>query len=167
MLLLSSFVASLDGFLIGFSLKLSKTKVSWFDFLLIFFINILLYSFVLNLYLFWNFHFVTKFISTILYLILAYFSYHNQGEMIESHHKKLSFWSCFLLALTHSLDGTLVSLGFVYAYAIWQIVLLFSFMSVFILGIGYYFAHLFPNPKKSHLISALLFLILAFLNQFF
>ena len=72
-----------------------------------------------------------------------------------------------MLIFTHSLDGTLVSLSFVYDYSSLFLILLFSFMSILILLCGYYFGSLFSIKKRNRYIGALLFILLAILNQFF
>ena len=71
--LLSSFVASLDGFIIGLSLKLSGVKISKQNMVTFLFGNLFIYSFAILAYTFFHFQFITNFVSTILYLILAYF----------------------------------------------------------------------------------------------
>lgn len=165
---LSAFGASLDGFIIGLSLKLSHQKFSKMNMITFLIGNFILYSLALVLYSTFHFHFVTRFISTLLYLLLALLTYHDRKEEIENRFSQvLSFKRCLLLVFTHCIDGTLVSLNFVYEYSIPFLVFLFSMMSFFILLFGYYFAHLFPNPKKSNLFGALLFVLLAILNQFF
>ena len=111
---------------------------------------------------------MTTLVSTILYFILAYFTFIDSEE-IDTYQEGqiLSFGKLLLLILTHSLDGTLVSLAFVYDYSIFFLVLLFSFMSITILLIGYYFGKLFRMKKKNRYIGSILFVLLAILNQFF
>lgn len=167
MLLISSFVASLDGFIIGIGLKGNRIQLKWKEFIILFVENIFLYSFLLFLYSFFHFQFITPFISTLLYLVLAFFSFRNKEEDIPIVSKNLNVFSCFFLTLTHSLDGVLVSLGFVYEYPLFVIIILFSFMAIFLIGLGYFFAKSFPMSKKSNYISTVLFLFLAIWNQFF
>ncbi|MCI8394408.1 MAG: hypothetical protein HFH86_02885 [Bacilli bacterium] len=165
---LSALGASLDGFIIGLSLKLSHQNFSKKNMVTFLIGNFILYFLALFLYSAFHFHFVNRFLSTVLYLLLAYLTWRDQGEDIkERFSQSLSFSKCLLLVFTHCIDGTLVSLSFVYEYSIPFLVILFSMMSFFILLIGYYFAHLFKNPKKSNLFGALLFVLLAILNQFF
>ena len=111
---------------------------------------------------------MTTLVSTILYFILAYFTFIDSEE-IDTYQEGqiLSLGKLLLLILTHSLDGTLVSLSFVYDYSIFFLVLLFSFMSITILLIGYYFGKLFRMKKKNRYIGSILFVLLAILNQFF
>lgn len=164
----SAFVASLDGFIIGLSLRLSNIKFSNKNIFLFLLGNIIIYSLAIFAYTFFHFQFVTTLVSTILYFILAYFTFIDSEE-IDTYQEGqiLSFGKLLLLILTHSLDGTLVSLSFVYDYSIFFLVLLFSFMSITILLIGYYFGKLFRMKKKNRYIGSILFVLLAILNQFF
>ncbi len=167
MLLISSFVASLDGFIIGIGLKGNRIQLTYKEFFILFFENIILYSILLFLYSFLQFQFITNFISTLFYLILAFLSFRNKEEETTIFSKKLNLLSCFFLTLSHSMDGVLVSLGFVYEYPLGIIVFLFSFMAVLLIVLGYFFANTFSMPKKSNYISAFLFLLLAIWNHFF
>ncbi|MCI8575020.1 MAG: hypothetical protein HFI09_00960 [Bacilli bacterium] len=164
----SAFVASLDGFIIGLGLRLSHIKFSKKDILLFFLGNVIIYSFAIFAYTFFHFRFVTTLVSTILYLVLAYFTFIDSEEIntYEECHN-LTFGKLALLILTHSLDGTLVSLGFVYDYSLFFLVLLFSTMSIGILLFGYYFGRLLKTKKKNRYIGSILFVLLAILNQFF
>lgn len=165
--LLSSFVASLDGFIIGLSLKLSGVKISKQNMVTFLFGNLFIYSFAILAYTFFHFQFITNFVSTILYLILAYFTFAEDEKLNQVNDKTLSFGKWIMLIFTHSLDGTLVSLSFVYDYSSLFLILLFSFMSILILLCGYYFGSLFSIKKRNRYIGALLFILLAILNQFF
>ena len=164
-LFLNSIVASLDGLIIGISLQLAKVKITKTNVLTIAIGNILIYTFFLTLYYYFQFTFMTKTLATILYLFLAWRSYKEQEH--KNYKEKLSFIETILLTLSHSLDGTLISLNFVYAEPIIKIVISFSLTSLLILLIGYYFTKIFKNVKKSNYISAALFLLLALINQFF
>lgn len=166
-LFLSSLVASLDGFLIGFNLKISQVKMKRKDFCFFFCGNLILYSIVLYSYAFFQFTFFTSFVSACFYVILAYLSLFDHEEKFSIAQKHLTILTLFLLILSHSIDGTLISLGFVYEYSIWLLVFLFSFMSVFILFLGYSIGMLFPEIKYSNYVCALLFLLLAFGNFLF
>ncbi len=165
-LLLNSIVASLDGLIIGIGLQLSKVKLSKTNILTIFLGNSLIYTFFLTIYYYFQFTFMTKTISTLLYLFLAYRSLKEKEEQ-RKYKKTLHFLECVLLTLSHSLDGTIISFNFVYTEPILKIVSYFSLASILILLIGYYFASIFKNNKKSNYISAILFLLLAIINQFF
>lgn len=164
---LSAFVASLDGFIIGLSLKLSGVKILKKNILLFLLGNIFIYSTAILTYTFFHFQFVTNFVSTILYLILAYLSFSDDNNLNHISDKVLSFSKWILLIFTHSLDGMLVSLSFVYEYSAIFLIFLFSIMSILILLCGYYFGRIFSTQKKSNYIGALLFVLLAILNQFF
>jgi len=164
-LLINSIVASLDGLIIGIGLRLSSVKINKTNILTILIGNILIYTLFLTLYYSFQFTFMTKTISTILYLFLAYRSLKEETK--KEYQEKLKFWECILLTLSHSLDGTLISLNFVYTEPMIKIVTYFSLSSLLILLIGYYFASVFKNNKKSNYWSAFLFLLLAIINQFF
>lgn len=164
-LLLNAIVASLDGLIIGIGLQLAKVKLNKSNILTIFIGNFLIYTLFLTLYYYLGLSFMTKTISTILYLILAWRSLKEDEN--KKYSEKLKFLECIFLTISHSLDGTLVSLNFVYTEPIFKIVSYFSIASILILLIGYYFASLFQNIKKSNYISATLFLLLAICNQFF
>lgn len=164
-LILNSIVASLDGLIIGIGLKLAKTKLTKRNIVTILFGNIFIYTLFLTLYYYFHLTFMTKTISTILYLLLACLSFKDDKN--KTYANKLTFLECTLLALTHSLDGTLVSLNFVYNYKLIHIISIFSFSSITLLLIGYYFASIIKHTEKSGTISALLFLLLAIFNQFF
>lgn len=158
----NAFVASLDGFAIGIGLKLCKTKLTFKNNITLFLTNVIIYSFALILYYSFHFHFMTKSITTILYLFLAYNAYKDEHE--DEYEKTLSLKNTFLLAAVHSLDGSIVSLNFVYAYSLATIILVFSIASILLLFIGYYFANFFKDMKKSNLWSAFLFVFLAIVN---
>lgn len=164
-LLLNSIAASLDGLIIGIGLRLASIKLSKTNMLIIWLGNFLIYALFLFLYYFFKLTFMTKSITTILYLVLAFHAWRN-NESFAVKEKTLGLFSCLLLTLTHSLDGTIVSLSFVYQYSILHICCIFSGMSLIILLIGYYFATLFKSKKKESYISASLFLLLALINQF-
>lgn len=164
-LLLNSIAASLDGLIIGIGLRLASIKLSKTNMLIIWLGNFLIYALFLFLYYFFKLTFMTKNITSILYLVLAFHAWRN-NESFEVKEKTLGLFSCFLLTLTHSLDGTIVSLSFVYQYNILHICFIFSSMSLIVLLIGYYFAKLFKSKKKESYISASLFLLLALINQF-
>ncbi len=165
MLLFGAFVASLDGLLIGIGLKLMNRKMSIRNIGTLFLDNFIIYSILLSLYYLFEFQFVTKFISTLLYFLLAILSLRSQEESV-SIPKGLSFIHCIALTLTHSIDGVCVSVGFVYHYPLWIIISLFSFMSVFLMVLGYLLGGRVPQVKKSNYVSALLFFLLALFNQF-
>ncbi len=163
-LLLNAIVASLDGLIIGISLRLSNIKITKSNISTIFIGNLLIYFFFLFLYKHFQLTFMTKNITTILYLILGIHSIYDK----DSYHpkeKKLHFINCLFITLSHSLDGTIISLSFVYNYKLIHIALIFSFMSLIILLIGYYFAKFFKTNKESY-ISALLFFTLGIINLF-
>lgn len=164
-LLLNAIVASLDGLIIGIGLRMSYVQLSKKDMLIIFIGNLFIYTFFLTLYYFFKFTFMTQTLTTILYIILGLNSLRTE-ESYQFKQNKLSILNCLLITLTHSLDGTMVSLSFVYNYKILHIVLVFSVMSLSILLLGYFFAKIFNTSKKNY-ISAFLFFLLAFLNQFF
>jgi len=164
LLILNALVASLDGIIIGISLKISKTKLSYKNNLLFLFTNLFIYTLIIILYYYFKFTFMTTGVTTILYLILAWNAYKsNENKTFE---KNLPFLNTITLAFTHSLDGSIVSLNFVYIYNIIYIIYLFTFISLIMLFVGYYFANIFKNIKKSNTICALLFILLAFLNFF-
>ncbi len=168
LLLLSSFVASLDGLVLGFGLKSLKIKLSFSNIITLFFSNFFIYFIVLFLYTFFQLQFVTKPVSTFFYLLLALFAWKNKDDVDgENVSIELGFFPCIMLSFTHSLDGTLISLGFVYQYSFLLIAILFSFMAVLLFVFGYLLAHKMEFIKKSNHFSGLLFLFLAILNQFF
>lgn len=160
-LLLNAFIASLDGILIGTSLKLSKIKLTKINFLLFFIGNILIYFLSLYIYYYFKLTFMNKIISTIFYLLLGF------NSLKENNHKKyykLSLIDYLLITITHSLDGTLISLNFVYNYSLIYITIIFSIFSISLLYIGYKIFKL--KFKNSNIISFILFLLLAILNYF-
>ncbi len=80
-LFFNALVASMDGLIIGINLKLSKIKLSKLNGFIMFITNCLIYTFVLLLYKYFHFTFMTKNISTILYLLLAYMAFkENENE---------------------------------------------------------------------------------------
>lgn len=164
-LFLNSLIASLDGLVIGIGLHLSKVKISKTNILIISLGNILIYTFFLTLYYYFHLTFMTKTITTFLYLFLAWKALKEEKQ--KNYKEKLSLGECILLTFTHCLDGTLISLNFVYTEPIIKIVLYFSLSSILILLIGYYFAKILKDIKKSNRISAILFFLLAIINQFF
>lgn len=168
LLFLSSLVASFDGFLIGISLKCMNLKLSIQNICVLFISNFVIYSCVIFLYTFFQFQFVTQFVSTLLYLFFAFLAW-KDNDSFEEHTpiQELHLFPCILLALTHSFDGALVSLNFVYEYPCLLLIFLFSFMAVLLLVLGYLFANSFHHIKKSNYFSALFFVLLAIWNQFF
>ncbi len=163
-LLLNAIVASLDGLIIGISLRLGGTKITKKNIITILIGNYMIYAFFLLLYYYFQFTFMTKNITTLLYLILAWNAYRNKNTL-EFKTNTLSFRECLLITLTHSLDGTIVSLSFVYNYSVIHIVAIFSAISLLLLLCGYYFSKI-VKTKKENLISSILFLILAIINHF-
>lgn len=163
-LLLNALVASLDGLIIGIGLRLANISLTKKNILIILLCNIFIYTFFLILYYYFKLTFMTKTISTILYLFLAWRSFKEEEH--SNYAEKLNTLECIILSFTHSLDGTILSLNFVYIYNLLIVVGIFSFMSIFILLIGYYFSTFFKNIKKSNYISSLLFILLAIINQF-
>lgn len=161
MIFFSAFVASLDGFFIGLSLKFGNITLRKQDILFFLIGNLMIYSLFLFSYSFFQFHFFTDYISFLLYLFLAYLYFFDTKETPSFTNHSLSISTFFLLLVSHSIDGTLVALSNVYDYSVWFLVFLFSFMSLFILLVGYYFGSLFPNFKHSNWICAILFLLLA------
>lgn len=164
-LFLNSIVASLDGLIIGISLKLLNIKITKYNITFMVISNIFIYSIFLFLYYYFNFTFITKNITTIFYLLLAYNAYKNNDENIK-YKNKLTIIQCLVLGTTHSLDGGIIALGFVYKYPLFYIISIFSFMSIFILLLGFYFANYLKNIKKGNLISSFLFILLAIINYF-
>ncbi len=164
-LILNSIVASLDGLIIGIGLRLSHIKLTKSNMFTIFIGNFFVYLFFPSLYYYFKFTFMTKTITTILFLILAIHSWCNQ-ETYTIIKPTLGFLNCILVTLAHSLDGTIISLSFVYQYKILPICCLFSIMSLGILLVGYYFSSIFKNTKKENHMSAFLFLLLALINHF-
>lgn len=164
-LFLNAITASLDGLIIGIGLRLANIKIKKQNTLIILIGNLFIYAFFLFLYYYLNLSFMTKGVTTILYILLAWHAFHEQ-DSLSFKEKFLSLTDCLVITCTHSLDGTLVSLNFVYQYSIWHIVSVFSIMSLLILLIGYYFAKLFKSSEKQNYVSAFLFLLLAIINQF-
>lgn len=162
-IILNALAASLDGYIIGISLKLSKTKLTLKNNLIILFTNFFIYTTIIVLYYSFKCRIMTTSITTILYIILAWNAYKEKEEHFE---KALTTKKAIILAAAHSLDGSLVSLNFVYEYNLIYIILLFGITSLVLLLIGYYFANLFKSTKKSNFISALLFILLAIFNLF-
>ncbi len=162
-LLLNAFIASLDGFIIGSILRFSNIKLSKTNFLAIFLGNTLVYTFSLFIYLKFNMTFMTKTISTLLYLFLAF---HSLKEEEKNYEGELKLKDYFLLTLSHSLDGTLVSLNFAYSYNIYYSVFIFSTFAILLLYIGYTFFKRIKNSNKNKYISFSLFLLLAIINYF-
>ena len=138
-LLLNAFIASLDGFIIGSILRFSNIKLSKTNFLAIFLGN------------------------TLVYLFLAF---HSLKEEEKNYEGDLKLKDYFLLTLSHSLDGTLVSLNFAYSYNIYYIVFIFSTFAILLLYIGYTFFKRIKNSNKNKYISFSLFLLLAIINYF-
>lgn len=161
-ILLNAIVASLDGLIIGISLKLSNTKLTFKNNIILLITNIFIYSTFITLYYLFQFKFMTTSITTILYLLLAWSAYKKDED--EVFDQSLTFKKTIIIALAHSLDGSIVSLNFVYSYNLLFIILLFSIASIMLLLVGYYFANIFKNIKKSNYISAVLFILLAILN---
>ncbi len=164
-LFLNAIAASLDGLIIGIGLRLAHIKFLRRHMFIMWLGNFLIYALFLSLYYFFKLAFMTKTITTILYLVFAIHAWHSEESFVVKE-KTLGLISCLLLTLTHSLDGTIVSLNFVYQYKIVHICCVFSSMSLLILLVGYYFAKLFKSKKKESYISASLFLLLALINQF-
>lgn len=166
LLFLNALAASIDGFIIGMTLKIQNVQLKNKNIITMFIGNLLIYAFVLNFYQFFHFSFINKYLGTILFLVLAYLSFHEKEE--EKHWEKvLSLKECILLTLTHSIDGALISLNLIYDYPIILNVCIFSSMSIFLIILGFTFAKLFKDIKKKNYASSCLFLLLAFLNFFF
>lgn len=163
-ILLNALVSSLDGLIIGISLKLSNTKLTFKNYLILFITNTLIYSTIITLYYAFHFKFMTTTITTILYLLLAINAYKENHN--EEYSKILSIKQTIILAIVHSLDGSVVSLNFVYDYNIIFIILLFSISAILLLILGYLFAKNFKKIKKGNYISTFLFILLAILNLF-
>lgn len=161
-LILNAIIASLDGLIIGISLKLSKIKLTIKNNLIFLLTNIFIYTLITLLYYNFEFKFMTTGVTTILYLILAWNAFKSNEEEITKNN--LSILNTIAIGFSHSIDGSIVSLNFVYTYNLLYIITLFSFISLITLLIGYYFANNFKRFKKSNTISALLFILLAFLN---
>ena len=107
---------------------------------------------------------MTTTITTILYLLLAINAYKENHN--EEYSNTLSLKQTIVLAIVHSLDGSIVSLNFVYIYNILFIVLLFSISAILLIVIGFSFAQNFNKIKKGNYISASLFILLAIINLF-
>lgn len=165
-LILNAIVASLDGIIIGLSLRLANIKIQKHNIIIIFIGNLLIYTLFLFLYKTLNLTFMTKNISTILYLFLAWHSFHEQ-ETVSFKENSLKILDCIVVTITHSLDGTIISLNFAYQYHILYTSIIFSIVSLLFLLIGYYFAKLFKSKKKQNGYSAVLFILLAIINHFF
>ncbi len=163
LLLLNAIVASLDGIIIGISLKLANAKLTIKNSTILFINNYLIYSAIIFLYCFFNFKFMTPTIATLLYLFLAWHIFKENNDN-NNYDYNLSFKQLFLLSLTHSLDGGIISLNFVYDYSLFIIITTFSTFAIVFLCLGYIFAKSLKQIKKSNLISALLFVLLAILN---
>lgn len=163
-ILLNALVSSLDGLIIGISLKLSNTKLTLKNYLILFITNTLIYSTITTLYYAFYLKFMTTTITTILYLLLAINAYKENRD--DEYSKILSIKQTILLAIVHSLDGSIISLNFVYNYNIIFIILLFSISAILLLILGYLFAKIFKKIKKGNYISAFLFILLAILNLF-
>ena len=164
-ILLNALVASLDGLIIGIGLKLSRTKLTLINKIVFLLTNILIYTFIIIIYYHLHIKFMTTPITTLLYLFLAWSAYKNKEN--EAYEQKLKIEKNILLAATHSIDGSIVSLNFVYNYNIIYIITIFSIASILLLIIGYKWANSFKNIKKSNLITALLFILLALINLIF
>lgn len=165
-LILNAIAASLDGLIIGISLHLSNIYISKKNTLLIFVENLIFYAFFLFLYSYFHLTFMTKTVTTLLYLFLAFNAFNNKEKENKIEEKALNVLSCTLLTITHSLDGAIVSLPFVYQYSIILISFIFGLMSITVLLIGYYFTNYFNKTKKKKYIGPLLFIFLAIINQF-
>ncbi len=163
-ILLNALVASLDGLIIGIGLKLSKTKLTFTNKLIILLTNVFIYTIIITLYYSLKVKFMTTGITTLFYLFLAWNAYKAQEE--DVFEQKLSIKKTIFIAAAHSLDGSIVSLNFVYNYNFLFIITLFSLASILLLLCGYSFANLLSNIKKSNLINAFLFLALAIINLF-
>lgn len=159
---INSIVASLDSLILGINLGLMNVKLKKINFITILISNILIYSGILFLYYFFQLNFITKNIVTIFYLILAYNAYQNKEDV---NYQKLSFIKSFILGASHSIDGGLIALNFVYKYPLIYTISLFSFNSLLFLFLGYSFFK--KKIKKANLISAILFILLALLNYVF
>lgn len=167
-LLINSLVASLDGLLMGFSLKILKVKLSWKNILIFSFGNLFSYTLVLSFYSYFQLQFMSRIVTTIMYLFLAFLTWKSKEDTQEElTMRSLSFFPCLFLALTHSLDGALVSLSFVYDYSLLIIICCFTIMAVGLFLLGYFCSFPFHYKKKSNIICATLFLLLALFNQFF
>lgn len=163
-LLFNAIVASMDGFVMGMGLRLARVKITKGNMIVFLLGNVIIYTFFLFLYRYLQLRIITKFGTTILYLVLSWYAFKNKEE---SYPKSLEFKELMLLLLTHSIDGTAISLGFVYSYRLEAIVVSFSLLSVAVLILGYYSVNVFQGFKKTNYISSLLFVLLAIWNQFF
>ena len=163
-MLLNAFTSSLDGLIIGISLKLSNTKLNLTNYLIMFITNLLVYSTIITLYYEFHFKFMTTPITTILYLLLAINAF--KTDINEQYEQKLAIKQTIILAIVHSLDGSILSLNFIYSYNILFIILLFSVLAIFLLIVGYFFANNFKKIKKGNYINTFLFIVLAILNLF-
>lgn len=162
-ILLNAIIASLDGLIMGIGLKLKNIKLNFKHIFIILFINIFIYGLFINIYYYFHLSFMNKNIVTCLYLFLAFNLITTKNN--DKDFKTLTVKNTCLLALTHSLDGSIISLGFVYKYPNMLIVFIFSLFSISILLLGFYFANIFKNIKNKEFISSSLFILLAILNN--
>lgn len=165
-LFFNAIVASLDGIVIGSIIRLQNRILTKKNILTIFITNLFLYFIFLKLYTYFNFTFMNKIVTSLLYLFFAINNL-NEKEELKIKEKKLNIISCILIALTHSLDGISISLSFTNNYSLNLINIIFSTNSLILLLIGYYFATFFNKYKYSSYISAILFFLLFIFNFLF
>lgn len=150
MLLLLILISGIDNFIIGSSLKNQKISVKIL--MQCFLYTFLLFLFFLLFYHLFSLKIENKLTKTILYLYLA----------ITTKNEPLLKKKLFIICLTNSLDGILLSLLFT-NYPIVLISFLFSFTSILMLYIG---NKAFKNKKVKKNIGRILYLFLAFISLF-
>ncbi len=163
LLLINALGASLDGLIIGISLKLAKTKITFSNYLLIALTNTLIYTSIILLYTKFSLKLITPLVISVFYLYLAWHTYHEKNS---PNIKSLSIKQSIFLAIIHALDGSIIALNFVYDYPLFLIIFIFAFFSIFCLVLGYLLAKHIKLSKNSNKVSALLFILLAILNYF-
>jgi len=161
MLFISAIAASMDSFVIGISLKLNKMKLHLLEILemsLGSFITILFFHILLNTFHIQIHHKFTKFI---LFILLGILSLKKEKKKIP--YQALNQKDIFLIILSNSIDGFLISLTFINQYSYIFLSFIYSFSGIFLLILGNSFS---INIKKSDLISTTLFFLLALISLF-
>lgn len=165
LLLLSAVSASIDSFIIGINFKLNQTKISILEFL-----EILLLTYFILLFLHFGFsltniQLTSKWIAPIIYISLGIFTIIHQEQKSEKKEQqfKISKKEIFLLVVSHSSDGFILSTTFLNKYSIPFLCGVFSLVGILFTVAGYKIAKNFPN---SELVSAIFFFILALLSCF-
>ncbi len=157
MLLLSTLATSIDSFIIGLSLKLTKTPLNrkefLFSYLYTFLLLILFHSIIYLL----NISIIFKYTQFFLFFLLALLSLKKEKEEKRNHG---SLKELLIILFGNSIDGMLVSMTFLNQYSFLFLSFLFSSTSLILLYMGYKLP--IKRKKRKYMNSVIFFLLAIF-----